>query len=267
MKKRKDGRYQKNIYIGRDENGKRKYKSVCGTSRKEVETLAAELKQKLGKGIDISSDDTYGCWKKRWLTVQRSLQTPQQYKTLERYLKHFTELEPYKINKLTIADFQEIVFDLAAKNPTTGKPTAKKSLKEFIATASRVFEYAIENRAIDFNPLKYVKISKNAAKKKERRALSPEEQKLIINTPHRGRLPAMIMLLAGLRRGECLGLQWADIDLKRNKINVHQTLVLDGNNSYIKAGAKTEAGVRKVDIPTVLSDYLKALHPTPHLIM
>ena len=167
MKKRKDGRYQKNIYIGRDENGKRKYKSVCGTSRKEVETLAAELKQKLGKGIDISSDDTYGCWKKRWLTVQRSLQTPQQYKTLERYLKHFTELEPYKINKLTIADFQEIVFDLAAKNPTTGKPTAKKSLKEFIATASRVFEYAIENRAIDFNPLKYVKISKNAAKKAE----------------------------------------------------------------------------------------------------
>jgi integrase len=261
MKKRKDGRYQKNIYIGRDENGKRKYKSVCGTSRKEVETLAAELKQKLGKGIDISSDDTYGCWKKRWLTVQRSLQTPQQYKTLERYLKHFTELEPYKINKLTIADFQEIVFDLAAKNPTTGKPTAKKSLKEFIATASRVFEYAIENRAIDFNPLKYVKISKNAAKKKERRALSPEEQKLIINTPHRGRLPAMIMLLAGLRRGECLGLQWADIDLKRNKINVHQTLVLDGNNSYIKAGAKTEAGVRKVDIPTVLSDYLKSLAP------
>jgi integrase len=261
MKKRKDGRYQKNIYIGRDENGKRKYKSVCGTSRKEVETLAAELKQKLGKGIDISSDDTYGCWKKRWLTVQRSLQTPQQYKTLERYLKHFAELEPYKINKLTIADFQEIVFDLAAKNPTTGKPTAKKSLKEFIATASRVFEYAIENRAIDFNPLKYVKISKNAAKKKERRALSPEEQKLIINTPHRGRLPAMIMLLAGLRRGECLGLQWADIDLKRNKINVHQTLVLDGNNSYIKAGAKTEAGVRKVDIPTVLSDYLKSLAP------
>ena len=261
MKKRKDGRYQKNIYIGRDENGKRKYKSVCGTSRKEVETLAAELKQKLGKGIDISSDDTYGCWKKRWLTVQRSLQTPQQYKTLERYLKHFAELEPYKINKLTIADFQEIVFDLAAKNPTTGKPTAKKSLKEFIATASRVFEYAIENRAIDFNPLKYVKISKNAAKKKERRALSPEEQKLIINTPHRGRLPAMIMLLAGLRRGECLGLQWADIDLKRNKINVHQTLVLNGNNSYIKAGAKTEAGVRKVDIPTVLSDYLKSLAP------
>lgn len=62
---------------------------------------------------------------KRWLTVQRSLQTPQQYKTLERYLKHFAELEPYKINKLTIADFQEIVFDLAAKNPTTGKPTAK----------------------------------------------------------------------------------------------------------------------------------------------
>ena len=60
MKKRKDGRYQKNIYIGRDENGKRKYKSVCGTSRKEVETLAAELKQKLGKGIAIKGQSGSG---------------------------------------------------------------------------------------------------------------------------------------------------------------------------------------------------------------
>lgn len=261
MKKRKDGRYQKNIYIGVDESGKRKYKTVCGKSKKEVEAAAAELKQKLGRGIDITSDDTYGNWKTRWLVIQKGLQTPTQYKTLERYLKHFSELEDYKISKLTIADFQKIISDLAVKNPTTKKPTARKSLKEFIATVSRIFEYAIENRALDFNPLKYVKIPKNAKKQQDRRALTLDEQRLIINTPHRGRLPAMIMMLAGLRRGECLGLQWCDIDISKGEINVHQTLAFDGNNSFIKDGTKTEAGVRTVDMPSVLTNYLKNLAP------
>ena len=122
---------------------------------------------------------------------------------------------------------------------------------------NRVFEYAIENRAIDFNPVKYVKIPESAPKQKDRRALTSEEQKLIINTPHRAQIPAMIMMLAGLRRGECLALQWADIDLKKGKINVDKTLVFDGNNSFIKRGAKTEAGNRSVDMPSVLIEFLK----------
>lgn len=257
LKKRKDGRYQKSVYIGLDENGKRKYKTICGRTIKEVEAAVAELKLKIGKGIDVSSNDTFGDWEKRWLTIQKNVQTEQHYKTLERYLKHFESLKFIKINKLTIADFQEIISELAARNPHTGKPTARKSLREFTATVNRVFEYAIENRAIDFNPVKYVKIPKSAPKQKDRRALTTEEQKLIINTPHRAQIPAMIMMLAGLRRGECLALQWADIDLKKGKINVDKTLVFDGNNSFIKRGAKTEAGNRSVDMPSVLIEFLK----------
>lgn len=36
LKKRPDGRYQVSVYIGRDEHGKRRYKSVYGKTQKEV---------------------------------------------------------------------------------------------------------------------------------------------------------------------------------------------------------------------------------------
>ena len=57
MKKRKDGRYQKNIYIGRDENGKAMYKSVFGKTQAEVTRKANEIKLKISKGMDILSEN------------------------------------------------------------------------------------------------------------------------------------------------------------------------------------------------------------------
>lgn len=260
MKKRTDGRYQKNVYIGIGENGKKKYKSVFGRTQAEVNQKASDIKAKLGKGIDITLDDSFGLWKNKWLLFQTPLQTESQLKTYKRYLKHFDELDNIALSKLQIADFQKIINELFSKNPTTGKPTAKKSLREFKATASRVFEFAIENRAIDFNPVKYVRIPK-AAPISKRRALTDTEQKWIENTPHRAQLPAMIMMLSGLRRGECLALQWKDIDLEKATIDVHQTLKMFENKSEIKCGAKTEAGVRIVDIPKKLVDFLKQQPP------
>ncbi len=257
LKKRADGRYQKNVYIGIGEDGKRKYKSVFGRTQKEVNEKAAEIKLKLGKGIDVTLDDSFGEWKRKWIIFQIPLQTPTQVKTYERYLKHFDELDNISISKLQISDFQQIINELSVKNPNTRKPTAKKSLREYKATASRIFEFAIENRAIDFNPVKYVRIPKNAPKS-ERRALTEQEQQWIIDTPHRAQLPAMIMMLSGLRRGECLALQWKDIDLDKATIDVHQTLLMDGNKSDVKYGTKTDAGMRTVDIPQLLVDFLKS---------
>lgn len=160
-----------------------------------------------------------------------------------------------------MSDFETIINELYRQNPHTGKPTAKKSLKEFKATASRVFEYAIANRVIDFNPVARVEIPKKAPKQ-ERRAITQEEREWIINTPHRAQLPAMIMLFAGLRRGECLALQWKDINLDKATIDVHQTLDMADGKAVIKPGAKTEAGIRTVDIPKILVDYLRHYQDT-----
>ena len=63
VKKRKDGRYCCQIYLGRDENGKRKYKSVYAKSPAELKEKETEIRLQLGQGLDILSQrDSFGRW-------------------------------------------------------------------------------------------------------------------------------------------------------------------------------------------------------------
>ena len=43
MKKRKDGRYQTSVYLGTDDEGRKKYRCICGKTQAEVKRKAAEL--------------------------------------------------------------------------------------------------------------------------------------------------------------------------------------------------------------------------------
>lgn len=260
MKKRADGRYQVNVYVGLVD-GKKKYKSVFGKTQKEVKEKVAELKIKLNKGIDITADnDTFGDWAKSWLMYKKGTISDGQYNNYATLVKHFDALSNAKLNKLQVYDFQGIVNNLAKRNPTTGKPTSKKTLRDIRMTAQQVFEFAIMNRAVDFNPAKYVELPKEAPKQ-ERRALTIEEQKWVLTFNHQAQLPAVIMMLSGLRLGECLALQWKDIDLENATIDVHKVLRTVGNEAVIKNGAKTKTGVRIVDIPMTLVNFLKKQPP------
>lgn len=261
MKRRKDGRFQTSVYVGMVD-GKKKTVPVYGRTQKECKEKAAALKAKIGKGVNIIADrQTWAEWVSAWKEAKKFVKSEHQQAADVIYLSHFDSLARVPLNKLQIADFQNIINDLHLENPTTGRPTAKSSLIKFRSVASQVFEYAIENRAVDFNPLKFVKIPHNSPQK-ERRALTEQEQGWIESFEHRAQLPAMIMLYSGLRLAECLALQWADVDLDGGTIDVHKTLVMTPP-AHIKPGAKTEAGVRVVDIPQKLIDYLRPLRGQP----
>lgn len=257
MKKRKDGRYQKNIYIGRDGNGKAMYKSVFGKTQAEVTRKANEIKLKISKGMDILSENMpFSELCENWLIYKKALlSSDKQYKSYKTNLKPFSVLGDVAISKLVKADFQCIINDYFARNPHTGKQTSKKTLRDYRMTARQVFDFAVENRILDYNPLTYVRIPKNAPVS-ERRALTEQEQRWVMEMPHRAQLPAMIMMLSGLRLSECLALQWYDIDLENAQISVHQKLVMTGT-PHIVQGAKSKAGIRTVNIPHTLVDFLK----------
>lgn len=261
MKKRKDGRFQTTVYIGIID-GKKKNIVVYGKTQRECRRNAEELKCKVKKGINVLSDNvTWLDWTKAWESTYSVILKPQQLNTYKTYLKHFEHFNSIPIHKLTTSDFQDIINKLANKNPHTLRPTAKESLNKYRSIASRIFEFAIENRVIEHNPVKYVKLPQDAPKK-VRRALTVEEQQWIEEFSHRAQLPAMIMLHSGLRLGECLALQWKDIDFVNKTIDVSKTLVMKNNPPTVKPGAKTKGSVRLVDIPQKLVDFLKPLRKT-----
>ena len=126
-------------------------------------------------------------------------------------------------------------------------------MKDVKNTAHCVFEKAIDNEVICRNPARGQEISKYAPTKK-RRALTREEQKLIILTHHRARVAALIMMLAGLRRGELIPLTWDDCDLDNLKISINKSVEENPGNRFIeKSGTKTGTWGRIVDIPIDLA--------------
>lgn len=76
----------------------------------------------------------------------------------------------------------------------------------------------------------------------------------------------MIMMFAGLRRGELLALTWADIDLENKVIKVDKSVEFINNKPQVKPGGKTDAATRKVYIPDILVEYLQLVQQSQGLV-
>ncbi len=257
-KRRPDGRYGARVNLGN-----KQYKYVCANTPKELEEKVTAIKIKLGKGLDISAErDTFGEWGNIWLECKRLTVSTSMYNTYAAHLKKFEQLYNFPIANLRLNDFQSIIFNLGSGDA----PLSKKTLNGIKQTASQIMQLAIENRVIDYNCANAIVIPNTAKPAEQRRALTKEEQRWIRETPHRAQTAAMIMMYAGLRRGELLPLLWSDIDLDKKAISVNKAVEYIGGKPRVKNCGKTEAALRTVFIPDVLVNYLKGLKKTSLLV-
>lgn len=256
--KRKDGRFAVQVYLGRDDGNKRKYKTVYGRTQKEANEKAQEIKIALQKGIDVTNEYiTFGDWADSWIRIKEPEVSHARAIVYKSNIKHLkASLAAMPITKIRTADIQEIILSLSQHNPNTGKPMARETLSGIKSTAIQIMQLAIDNRVMDYNPAIAVKIP-NSRDAQKRRSLSIEEQQWINDTPHRAQRAAMIMMYSGLRRGELIPLTWNDIDLKNKTVTVSKATEFINGKPVLKDSAKTPASIRTVDIPQRLVDFLK----------
>lgn len=256
LTKRADGRYQIQVYIGRDANGKKKYRTVYGSSMAETRRKAEEIRQMLGKGIDLNAvGDTFSDWRENWLRKKKAKVGAKHYETLKDETAYMVErLGKLPISKIRTSQIQDALDELADMG------RAYSTLQKVRQYTKAIFAYAVDNRVMDYNPVGAVELP-SAPPPEERKPIGKEQQRWIREMPHRAQTAAMIMLYAGLRRGEVIPLTWADIDLDAQTIRVCKSVEIVSSKARLKDGAKTEAGNRTVDIPHVLVDYLRPLRP------
>lgn len=167
--------YEKAIYIG-TVNGRRKYKHVYAHSKKELKEKELQVRMQLKKGIDVQKiNNTFGQCAEYWLKSKESKVSKGRLESYKYNIRHLATLRHIPITKIRPYELQDVIDTLAIKNPNTRKPMAKKSLISIRSAAKQVFDFAIENRLIDYNPAVNIYIPTDAPAKSGR-ALSEEEQ-------------------------------------------------------------------------------------------
>lgn len=241
MKKRADGRYLKQITDKRTG----KLISFYGRTQKEVNQKILEYTQdrEFGAPFATIADE----W---WNTAYDNIaiQTAKGYKRA-----HAVAISYFGLTRITLITPKEIKNYLATLRQ---KGYAQKTITNYRLVLNLIFEYAIVEGYIQYNPCASVKAPKNGIKK-ERSSATPDEEKIVASSSDLWIYPS-IALYTGMRKGEILALQWRDIDFERNLIHVTKSVGHAGNRPFIKS-PKTENGVRTIPLLTVLKGILEQI--------
>lgn len=252
QKKEKNGLYRKNLVVGKKADGSYIRKSVYGKTIKELEQKIVEITQQLNHGIQVwESTMTFRELANIWFE-QYNLEAGENWKygqrnMIKKYL--IPPLGEMRIKDLRQLHLQTIITTLSKQGLST---SYMKKLKQI---ATQIMQVAVGSDLIMRNPFSDVKVPKKDPF--VRRALSEKEVALITDNwrGHNLGPMAMIMLYAGLRRGEAIALEWSDIDFEKKVIHVTKAATVVKNVTRIKK-PKSDAGIRDVPIPKVLRNML-----------
>jgi integrase len=255
-RRRKDGRFEVRLTLR--ENGKPVQVSVYGKTAAEAERKARELKTKAERGMFTRDRTTVAGYALRWL--ERKAQevrprTAQLYRAELAYALPSLK-DPHARDPLGAKPLQDV--KPAHVREALDGLRERYSLRTVRMVRQRlwqVFRDALDMELIPRNPLDPVRIKtpRGQAKPKAGRALEAHEVQALLaaldqHPDPRTALALRLMLACGLRRGEALGLQWAEVDLEAGTLTVCRAWTDDGKGGALTT-PKTATSERTVPIP------------------
>ena len=231
--KRADGRWTVRVYPPGDSID-RKPRQVYGKTRKEVIAKRDGLAGKLAKGLPSDPDQTIGDYMHRWLYV-----TLPQYvaagelaqSTMDSYrdnaeLHIIPELEPtlrhVRLAALSgpmVRDWQDRLLRKPSSRRGHDAVLSKRTVAYCRAILHKALADAIRDEAagLEKNAVDKVKPPKRRRKDPRRVIITPEQASALLAEMDRDRLRCywLLAFALGFRRGEGLGMRWADVDMEK----------------------------------------------------
>lgn len=259
------------VFIGRDGNGKRKYinKTFHGTSKEAQKALRQLLRDKdlglLADAGNITLDEYLDKWLETSVKPHLRGKTYRNYKgSLERYFRK--PLGAKRLSKITTMDIQSVYADML------GRKLKSATVLYAHAVIREALEQAVKWKMIAINPALNVDLPKRSTPEMNAMTLGEVARFRAVAKHSRWYTFFELMLGAGLRPSEALGLTWRNVDLANSTLAVVQTLAKRNNNDWEFEDTKTQKGRRSVTLPasivTLLSDHMTAQKvlglPNPH---
>lgn len=182
------------------------------------------------------------------------------YKNLSKVIvDYFNGAVLQEISSLQIQKF--LVYLRKDYRTKQGKPFAAKTVRHYYGALNLIFSYAEKQGLTATNPMLKVDAPKKG--KKPIDALSIEQAKqffaAINDCPLDFRCMLLLLVTSGIRRGECLGLQWRDINERDCTITIERSVVYTPESGIIISTPKTADSTRTIPIMPSLLELLQQL--------
>lgn len=286
ISKRGDG-YRIRVYVGEDVNGKQLFKSMTWTPdagmtarqiEKELNRQATLFEEKVKSGYCTDSNIKFKDFCEKWFAdyAETTLKprTVHNYKELTKRV--YVALGHIPLNKLRPTHLIEFTKQLAqpgirgiqgvpnkegkVTRKQSDKPLSPKTIKNYLMFVSSVLGTAVEWGFIESNPAAKVKPPKQEHKRLQ--IMDDTQIKAFIDSLDseslERRLIFYLLIFTGMRRGELLGLEWADIDWENSTIHIRRTSQYAPQLGVFEDTTKTEGSNRSIKTSPAIISMLKA---------
>lgn len=241
-KKLPSGSWRCQVYAGKDDFGKRQYKSFTAPTKKEAELLAAQFAMER----ETYSDKNNLLLKvamERYNEAKEKVLSPS---TMRGYYQYANKLSPtkgnYPLSKIT----SEVMQTWISEWSKTLSPKSVRNLYGYVLVVLKFFDYGSN-----------LKVTLPQKIPVEYHVVTDEELKELLSRTEGTELNLAILLAAFIpaRRSEICALTNADIDRKKNTVRINKAMVKDSVGCWvIKPVPKTYGSNRTVEIPKSIID-------------
>ncbi len=254
------------VDIGTDPaTGKRRQKWVSGFERerdaaKAMRDYIARIER--GEAVAESSDTVAAYLRDQWLPLRRSKVKESTWAGYQdavegRIIPAMGALPLRKVTPKHIAKLYDDLLASGSRDPRRGPGLAPKTVRNTGLVLKKAFGDAVRLGLLARNPAQHVEMPR--VEQKEMKTWSTGQAREFIGFIRGDRLEALwiLMLTSGMRRGELIGLKWADVDLDAGRLAVRRARVAVGYQ-IVWSSPKTAKSARVIALDPATCEVLRA---------
>lgn len=237
--------------------GTRRQQTTTHDTRREAQAWLAQRVQELCAGEAYDSKITTGEFLTSWLAGHQALRQS----TRAEYARHIRNHLNPALGHLRLLDLRahhiEAMFtSIITANGRRERPIGPTTLRRIHSTLSSALNIAVRRGLIRRNPAVTVTLPQTSPRPAT--SWTPEQAQSFLVAIRDDHLSPLyrLMVLTGLRRGEAIGLCWADIDLHNRTLLVQRQITLIEGRLHT-GPPKTDAGHRTVAIDQTTVNQLR----------
>ncbi|MGH9099235.1 MAG: site-specific integrase [Acidimicrobiales bacterium] len=252
---KKGNRYYAVIYEGVDPATGKEHRRwfPAGTRRSDAERLVTEIMKRKNDGEYRPPDRiTFGAYlTERWLPTKRSQIRPSTYDSYRRNIERHVipALGNVPLQRLSAEDLDGLYAALG-EGREDRRPLAPKTIRSIHAALHKALADAMRKGSVVRNIAELADPPKlSAGRKPEMKVWDAVQLRQFLDGIVDHRLHPAFYLAAntGMRRGEALGLRWADLDLDAARLSVSQAVISIAYDLQV-ADVKTGSSRRTIDL-------------------